>query len=36
MTTPILYNLIINNMVVKGLFDTGASMSIMSENSITK
>ena len=27
-TTPILCNLIINNTPVKGLFDTGASMSV--------
>ena len=30
-TTPILYNLINNNMLVKGLFDTDAFMSVMSE-----
>ena len=29
--TQVLYNLPINNILVQGLFDTGASMSIMSE-----
>ena len=31
MGTPVLYNLTINNTPVQGLFDTGASMSILSK-----
>ena len=30
--TPVLYNLMINNIQVQGLFDTGAPTSIMSKN----